>query len=191
MRLLSLALLLLITNSSLAVEDTVRVNKVKCGKSNLKCTIRVSFKFDCTKVIKVSPKCTGQKKARCKKVPLSFITENGCKVTGELNGNVKKATMSNLEIQAPAAKWSDWREWSECDPSASCGKGMKFRHRNCNAPTADACDGDPVETAPCSSTMASCPSGSVDTTSLSALFFDFVFTNANETRSVPCCHSDH
>ena len=98
MRLLSLVFLLLVITSSLAVEDTVRVNKVKCGKFNLKCTIRVSFKFDCTKVIKVSPKCTGgPKKARCKKVSLSFVTENGCKVTGELNGNVKKPTMNNLE----------------------------------------------------------------------------------------------
>ena len=69
MRLLSLALLLLITNSSLAVEDTVRVNKVKCGKFDLQCTMKASFKFDCTKVTKVSPKCKGPRKPDAKKFP--------------------------------------------------------------------------------------------------------------------------
>ena len=48
--------------------------------------------------------------------------------------------------------WSDWGEWSECDPSASCGNGNKYRLRHCkNAPLAAACNGDPIETALCAS----------------------------------------
>ena len=48
-----------------------------------------------------------------------------------------------------AVTWAEWGEWSECEPTWFNGK--KFRFRNCNnAPSADACDGDPNETAPCS-----------------------------------------
>ena len=48
-----------------------------------------------------------------------------------------------------AGTWAEWGEWSECDPTWFNDK--KFRSRQCiNAPSADACDGDPNETAPCS-----------------------------------------
>ena len=48
-----------------------------------------------------------------------------------------------------AVTWAEWGEWSECDPTWSNDK--KFRSRQCiNAPSSDACDGDPNETAPCS-----------------------------------------
>ena len=78
MRLLSFTLLLLVTTSSLAVEETVNYGQVRCGKVKLKCTMKVSCKCDCSEVIKVTPKCTGSKKAKCQKVPVSFATENGC-----------------------------------------------------------------------------------------------------------------
>ena len=50
-----------------------------------------------------------------------------------------------------AGVWAEWGEWSECDPTSSNCK--KFRFRNCNAPSADACQGDPTQ-------MAQCPSES-------------------------------
>ena len=64
MRLPKLALLLLVTTSSLAVEETVNYGQVRCGKVKLRCTMKVSFKCDCSEVIKVTPKCTGSKKAK-------------------------------------------------------------------------------------------------------------------------------
>ena len=177
MRLLSLSLLLLFTTSSLAVEESVNVGQVRCGKVKLKCTMKVSFKCDCSEVIKVTPKCN--KKAKCQKVPVSFVTENGCTVTGKFKASGKKYSMSNLEIKPPSTTptptnpittttttqsttttlettsittaepvWTIWGEWSTCNSSSS--QTMMFRHRHCiNALTSAACDGEPVETAPC------------------------------------------
>ena len=55
-----------------------------------------------------------------------------------------------LFIFTGAGTWAEWGEWSGCNPSSS--NGNKFRFRNCNnAPSADVCDGDPTETASCSS----------------------------------------
>ena len=82
-------------------------------------------------------------------------------------------------LPAGFSSWSDWGAWSECDFSCSCSK--KFRHRTCVASTNAACEGDSMET-------ASCSTGTANTTSLSTLFFDFAFTNSNETRDVTCCH---
>ena len=95
MRLPNLALLLLVTTSSLAVEDTVNIGQVRCGKVRLKCTMKVSFKCDCSEVIKISPKCVGSKKAKCQKVSLSFATENGCTVSGKFKAIGKKYSMSS------------------------------------------------------------------------------------------------
>ena len=47
-------------------------------------------------------------------------------------------------------EWQEWGQWSDCDPSCSCGK--KIRARACTAPLfgGNDCIGDPTETAPCS-----------------------------------------
>ena len=191
MRLLSLSLLLLVTTSSLAVEESVNYGQVRCGKVKLKCTMKVSFKCDCSEVIKVTPKCTGSKKAKCQKVPVSFVTENGCTLTGKFKASGKKYSMSNLGIKPPVTTptptdpvttttteattpittaeplWSSWGDWSTCDLSSL--QTMKFRHRNCiNAATAAACDGEPVETAPCTEKPPSKPA-CPNTTSSGAL----------------------
>ena len=49
-------------------------------------------------------------------------------------------------------EWQEWGQWSDCDPSCSCGK--KIRARACTAPLfgGNDCIGDPTETAPCSGT---------------------------------------
>ena len=193
MRLLSLALLLLVTTSSLAVEDTVNIGQVRCGKVKLRCTMKVSFKCDCSEVIKVTPKCN--KKAKCQKVPVSFVTENGCTVTGKFKASGKKYSMSNLGIKPPVTTpitttttttttttqsttttlettptttaepvWTLWGEWSTCNSSSS--QTMMFRHRHCiNAPTAAACEGEPFETAPCTEEPPSQPACQNSTTS--------------------------
>ena len=62
---------------------------------------------------------------------------------------VCKILIVNYHFSGWLVGWSDWGDWSKCEPFASCGQGFKFRHRNCNAPTPDACQGDPVETAMC------------------------------------------
>ena len=112
-----------------------------------------------------------------------------------------------------SAVWSEWGEWSECDPTCSCGK--KFRFRNCNnAPSTAACDGDPSETAACSSKSTNQPFCqntnnpgwyeityvafltpsltqillSENTNATSVEFFDNVFTFFNESVAVNCCH---
>ena len=62
---------------------------------------------------------------------------------------VHKILIVNYHFSGWLVGWSDWGDWSKCEPFAACGQGFKFRHRNCNAPTPDACQGDPVETAMC------------------------------------------
>ena len=46
--------------------------------------------------------------------------------------------------------WAEWGQWSECNSTSS--NSTKFRFRNCNnATSVSSCDGDPTETASCSS----------------------------------------
>ena len=60
-------------------------------------------------------------------------------------------------VRAATASWTAWGEWSECDPSADCGKGKKLRLRHCvNAPLASACAGQPIETAVCTTDEPAC-----------------------------------
>ena len=62
----------------------------------------------------------------------------------------------HIFLFAVAGDWAEWGQWSECDPSCSCGK--KIRARACaNAPSAASCNGDPTETAPCSSESSNHP----------------------------------
>merc|ERR1719462_136341 len=98
MRLCSLALLLLVTTSSLAVEDTVKLGKVKCGKATFQCTMRVSFKSDCSAVTRLVPSCTPKKSKCTKGVRVSFVTKSECRVTGTFKSNGKKQSVSGIDI---------------------------------------------------------------------------------------------
>ena len=99
MRLCSLVLLLLVTTSSLAVEDveTVNIGKVRCGKATFQCTMRVSYVSDCSNVKKVVPKCT-PKKSCTKGVTVSFVTKRGCTVTGTYKSKGSKQSVSGINI---------------------------------------------------------------------------------------------
>ena len=52
--------------------------------------------------------------------------------------------------------WAEWGAWSDCDPAWFGGNKLRFRNCN-NAPSPAACDGDPTETAPCSSESTNQP----------------------------------
>ena len=67
------------------------------------------------------------------------------------------ATHANLPffISEGGGTWTEWGDWSECDPSSSGGN--KFRFRKCYALSSAACDGDPIETAPCPSVSTKQP----------------------------------
>jgi len=57
----------------------------------------------------------------------------------------------SLNRQGAAANWAEWGEWSGCGTNSSDSNQTRFRIRNCNnAPSADACNGEPTEVAPCS-----------------------------------------
>ena len=101
MRLCSLVLLLLVTTSSLAVEDveTVNIGKVRCGKATFQCTMRVSYVSDCSNVKKVVPKCT-PKKSCTKGVKVSFVTKRGCTVTGTYKSKGSKQSVSGININS-------------------------------------------------------------------------------------------
>ena len=98
MRLCSLALLLLVTTSSLALEETVKLDKVKCGKATFQCIMRVSFKSDCSAVTRVVPSCAPKKSKCTKGVPVSFVTKSECRVTGTFKSNGKKQSVSGIDI---------------------------------------------------------------------------------------------
>ena len=150
-------------------EETVNLGPVKCGKVTYQqCKMVVSYKDDCSKVSKVLPSCFPKKSKCMKGVTVSFDTQKGCTVTGMYKNTGKKQSMSKLNISTTSltttttttsdpgcpgggvASWSDWGEWSKCN-STSSDCAVKFRHRQCiNALTSAACNGDPVEIAPCS-----------------------------------------
>ena len=146
------------------LEETVDVGQVQCGKVIYQqCEMEVTYKEDCSKVSKVVPNCSPKKSKCMKGVSISFATEKGCTVNGMYKNTGKKQTMSKLAIstttQAPTTvrpttvpacsggpvEWSDWGEWSTCNSSSP-----HIRLRNCmNSPTFSACQGEPIETAPC------------------------------------------
>ena len=68
---------------------------------------------------------------------------------------IESIYISLIILSAVAGVWQEWGQWSECDPSCSCGK--KMRARACTTPTAAACSGEPTETAPCSSESSNLP----------------------------------
>ena len=181
----------LINVSPPPLRETVNISQVKCGKVTYQhCKMEVTYKDDCSSVSKIVPNCSPKRSKCTKGVSISFATQNGCTVTGMYKNTGKKQSMSKLaigtttHIMPMGGTWSEWGEWSECR--------KKIRHRHCNASSVAACEGSSTETASCSSTntsseVPSCPSGLSNSTSLSVLFFDFVFTNANQTSTVPCC----
>ena len=79
----------------------------------------------------------------------SLTQDPGAGAPGSIHYSDCKILIVNYHFSGWLVGWSDWGDWSKCEPFAACGQGFKFRHRNCNAPTPDACQGDPVETAMC------------------------------------------
>ena len=57
--------------------------------------------------------------------------------------------MAAIPTQCNAMQWEEWGSQSKC--TSSCGGGSKVRIRGCPTEPASACDGDPTETATCSS----------------------------------------
>ena len=98
MRLLCLTLLF-VASACQTVEETVKVGQVKCGRVNFRCNMKVTYKSDCSRVVKVVPTCT-PKKAKCTGgVPISIDTANGCTVTGIYkSGGNKKQSVTKISI---------------------------------------------------------------------------------------------
>ena len=66
-----------------------------------------------------------------------------------IKGPRNSEVVGNVLI-ADVGVWAEWGQWSECNSTSS--NSTKFRFRNCNnATSASSCDGDPTETASCSS----------------------------------------
>ena len=105
MRLLGFAPLLLVTTcSTLAVEETVKVGQVKCGKVKFKCDLTVSFASNCSEVTKVVPSCTPKNKKCTKGVPVLFATKSGCAVSGTFKSNGKKQSFTQINIAPPSVE---------------------------------------------------------------------------------------
>ena len=106
-------------------------------------------------------------------------------------------------------QWQEWGDWSDCDPSCSCGN--KLRARSCTSSTIGGkeCVGNSTDMAPCS---PGCCTSSVsrirtpesdyqpscqnvttpgNTNSTSIEFFEDVFTVFNESVTVSCCHPNN
>ena len=98
MKLLSFTLLLLVTTFSQAVEETVNVGHVKCGKVNFRCSMKVTFGSDCSTVSRVVPRCTPKKSKCTKGVPVTIVTKRGCKVSGIFKSNGRKQSVTEILI---------------------------------------------------------------------------------------------
>ena len=62
MRLLFLTLLF-VASACQTVEETVKVGQVKCGRVNFRCNMKVTYKSDCSRVVKVVPTIGSNKEA--------------------------------------------------------------------------------------------------------------------------------
>ena len=96
------AFLLLVTSTSQAlIEETVNVGRVKCGKVNFQCSMKITFKSDCSKVSRVLPRCRPKIDKCSKGTQVSFFTRNGCLVTGKYKTKGKRQHFSKPRIRAP------------------------------------------------------------------------------------------
>ena len=117
MRLLGFALLLLVTTSSLAVEETVKAVQAKCGKDKFKCVMSFSYENDCSEITEVVPRCTPKNKKCTKGDSISFATKSGCTVSGTFKSTGKKQTFTQVNVSPPPLE-----ETVNVSQQVQCGK---------------------------------------------------------------------
>jgi len=86
------------TTTIAPLEETVRMDQLACGQVKYKCNMFVVYNDDCSAVAKVTPSCN-PKKRKCKGISFSFVTKNGCTVTGKYKNTGKKQSVIGLSIE--------------------------------------------------------------------------------------------